>query len=203
MSENIVLISWPDAARPYKALSDIRGGTWNLNVQQAAILERTASGGIAIKDGANATIGLGSLSGGMIGALIGVLGGPLGLLLGWASGALFGSLVDVSKLADSTTILSAMSSFIPANGTALILDIHEESNDKLDAFVKESGGTMMRRPAADVRAEVATAAEAADAAAKEARRVIREKKWDQTKDKVEDAWDSVKARFKSTFSSEG
>ena len=50
---------------------------------------------------------------------------------------------------------------------------------------------------------MATAAEAADAAAKEARRVIREKKWDQTKDKVEDAWDSVKARFKSTFSSEG
>lgn len=202
MAANIVLITWPDSAKAYKALSDIRGGTWNLDVTQAAILERAPNGGIILKDGADAQLGMGSLGGGMIGALVGVLGGPLGLLLGWASGALFGSLVDVTRVQDNTTVLSSMSSFIPADGTALILDINEASEDKLDAFVKDSGGTLMRRSSEAVRAEVATAIEAADAAAREARRVLREKKWADSKEKVEDAWDNVKARFKSAFSSE-
>ncbi|MFV0601420.1 MAG: DUF1269 domain-containing protein [Brachymonas sp.] len=200
MSTNIVLVTWADSAKAYKALSDIRGGTWNLNVTQAAIVERAANGSITLKDGANTQLGLGSLGGGIIGALVGVLGGPLGVLLGWASGALFGSLVDVSRVQDDTIVLASMSSFIPAYGTALILDINEESSDKLDAFVKESGGTLMRCPAEAVRAEVAAAMEAADAAVAEARRVLREKKWSDSKEKIEDAWDNVKARFRSTFS---
>ncbi len=201
MADNIVLITWPEASKAYKALSDILGGSWNLDVRQAAILERADGGGLLLKDGSSNVIGLGTLSGSLIGAVVGVLGGPLGLLLGWSSGALFGALVDAGRAADTTTVLSSMSSFIKPGGTALIVEIAEDSEDKLDAFVTETGGTSLRRSAESVRAEVAAATEAADAAASEARKVLREKKWAEGKEKLDDAWDSLKARFHSAFGS--
>lgn len=203
MADNVALITWQEPSKAYKALSDLRGGSWNLDIRQAAIVERSASGGLALKDGASNVIGLGTLSGSLIGAVVGVLAGPLGLLLGWSSGALFGALVDVGRTADTTTILSAMSSFIKPGRTALFLEVAEDGEDKLNAFVKESGGELLRRPAEAVRAEVAAAAEAADVAASEARKVLREKKWAEGREKLDDAWDNLKARFHSAFSSKG
>ena len=203
MAENIAIVSWPEKSKAYKALSDIRGGSWNLNVQQAAIVERGNDGMLALKDGDDRQLGLGTLGGSLIGALIGVLGGPLGLLLGWSSGALFGSLVDASEAADDTTLLAGLGTSIKPGTTVLIIDLDEDSPDRLDAFVAESGGTLVRRPAAEIRVEVAAAIQAAEAAADEARRVIREQKKEERKEKREADWENLKARFKAAFSLRG
>lgn len=196
MAENIVLISWPDANRPYKALSDLRNGTWTFNLRQAVVLERKSDGGLLIKDGNSNSLGMGTFGG----SLIGVLAGPLGVLLGWAGGALFGSLIDMDRAADSDSILAAMSKFVAPGSTVLMLDVEEQSPVALDAFVSESGGTALRRSAADIRSEIATAVEATNAASREASRVLRDEKLDKAKDKLEQSWDELKNKFKHTFS---
>ena len=200
MAENIVLISWTDANKPYKALSDLRNGNWTFNLRQAVLLERKADGSLVVKDGNSNALGMGTFGGSLIGMLIGVLGGPLGVLLGWAGGALFGSLIDMDNAADSDSILAAMSKFVPPGATVLMLDVVEQSPEALDAFAAESGGTVLRRSAADVRAEVTAAVEAANAASREASRVLRDEKVDKAKDKLEQGWDDLKAKFKHAFS---
>ena len=200
MAENIAIINWPESSKAYKALSDIRSNSWNLDVQQAAIVERSSDGRLILKDADNNEVGLATLSGSLIGALVGVLGGPLGLLLGWSSGALFGSLIDAADVADDASVLTGIGTFVKPGSTALVIELNEPSNDKLDAFVAESGGTLLRRPVSEVRAEVASAVAAAEAAAAEARRVIREEKREERKEKREAAWEELKAKFKATFS---
>lgn len=199
MAHHIALITWDEPSKAYKALNDLRSGSWNFNLSQAAILERGSDGRITVKDGNNSSIGLGTLRGSLIGMLIGVLGGPLGVLLGWSGGALFGSLADMDAAADSASILAAMSRGIPPGGTALLLEVDEPGNEALDAFVAQSGGTLLRRPAEEVRIEIAAAADAADAAAREASRVLHEQKRSEARDKIEHAWENAKARFKKAF----
>lgn len=200
MAENIAILTWPEKSKAYQALSDIRSGSWNLDVQQVAIVQRDLDGTLTLKDGDDNNLGLGTLSGSLIGALIGVLGGPLGLLLGWSSGALFGSLVDAGDAADNSIVLSGMSAFIKPGTTVLVVDLNEDSNDKLDSFAAESGGILVRRSADEVRSEVAASIAAADAAADEARRVIKDNKKEARKERHQAEWEEVKAKFKSVFS---
>ena len=58
----------------------------------------------------------------------------------------------------------------------------------------------LRRSAADIRSEIATAVEATNAASREASRVLRDEKLDKAKDKLEQSWDELKNKFKHTFS---
>ncbi len=200
MATNIDLITWDEPSKAYKALNDITTGNWNFNLRQAYVLERKTDGGFVIKDGNQNVVGMGTLGGSLIGMVIGVLGGPLGVLLGWAGGALFGSLVDMDKAVDSTSILAAMSKSIPPGGTALVMEVDEPTTEALDAFAAQSGGTVLRRSAEEVRVEVAAAADAVEAASKEANRVLREQRHAETKEKLESAWDDLKAKFKNAFS---
>ena len=200
MADNIVLVTWAEPSRAYKALTDLRNSGGKFNIQQVAILERKADGTFAVKDGNNDAVGLGTLGGGVVGMLVGLLGGPLGVLLGWAGGSLFGSLADMSTAADSASVLVSMSKFVSPGNTALVLELDEADESALDAFVAESGGIALRRSAADVRAEVAAAVQAADAAAAEASRVLHKQRVAEGKEKVEHAWDDLKAKFKKAFS---
>lgn len=199
MPTNVVLVTWPEASKAYQAMTELRNQD-AVRVKNAAIVVRQPDGSFSIPDSANRNVGLGTLGGSVIGSLLGVLGGPLGILLGFTSGALFGSLVDVGRQVDDGTVLAAMSRSVPAGGTALVAEVDEDSPDAVDALVKQSGGTLIRRPLDDVRAEVAAAEEAAIAAAAEASRVLSEQKKAEHKAELEAKWDEVKAKFKSVFS---
>ncbi|QNP47925.1 DUF1269 domain-containing protein [Diaphorobacter aerolatus] len=200
MADNIAIVTWNNSSKAYKALTDLRNGSWDFDVAQAAILERNVNGSIDVKDADNAVIGMGALGGGLLGMLVGVLGGPIGVLLGWSSGALFGSLADADVADDSGSILAAMSRAVLPGMTVLLLEVGETTPEALDKFVAKEGGTVVRRPADDVRAEIAAAQDAAESAAAEARRVIHEQKKQATKDKIEGKWNSLKDEFKKTFS---
>ncbi len=199
MAENLILITWNEPSKAYQALSDLRNGSWNFNLRNAVVVERQREGQFVVKDGAANTIGLGTLSGSLIGMAVGILGGPIGMLLGWSSGALFGSLVDMNKAVDDGSALAAMSHFLPPGSTALMLDVDEQSDAAIDAFADNSGGMVLRKSADLVRAEVSAAEEAADAASKEASRVLRQNRRNEAKDKIEQTWDSLKSKFKHAF----
>jgi hypothetical protein len=108
--------------------------------------------------------------------LVGVLGGPVGLLLGWGAGALMGGAFDIDRAETSDEALTVLGRAIPPETTALIASVEEPSVEVIDEEMSKLGGEVTRRPVADVMAELEAAQQAADAAAAEARRSVREQR---------------------------
>jgi uncharacterized membrane protein len=183
--ENVVVVRFTEPSKAYEALSvlkesDADGG---IELKSAAVVERTAQGQLQIADSAENVGFVGTASGSLIGLLLGVLGGPVGLLLGWGAGALVGGSFDLDRADESDEALSVLGRAIPPGSTALIADVTEPAVELIDAKMDALGGEVTRRSVIDVVAELGTAHEAADAAAREARRTVREKrKADMTAD---------------------
>ncbi|MPM51456.1 hypothetical protein SDC9_98205 [bioreactor metagenome] len=211
MEKNVVLVSFAQESKAYQALSELKASVaaGKLELQNAAVVQRARDGTFAIKDGASdGGAGTGPLTGTLVGSLIGMLAGPLGVLLGGAYGALVGSAISVDKLQDRASVLDQMMNAMPPGSTTLIATVGEESHQALNTLSEALGGVVLRRPLEAVEQEVAAQEEAAVAAAKEARRVLREKKsaeWhgklDEWKDDVGEGLNKLKASIQNTFSS--
>src|SRR5262245_8002462 len=176
--ENVVVVRFTEPSKAYQALSELKesDAEGHIELKSAAVVERTAQGELQIADSADNVGLVGAASGSLIGMLLGVLGGPVGLLLGWGAGALVGGSFDLDRGEESDEALSVLGRAIPPGSTALIADVTEPEVELIDAKMSVLGGEVTRRSVVDVVAELGTAHEAADAAAREARRVVREKR---------------------------
>jgi uncharacterized membrane protein len=183
--ENVVVVRFTEPSKAYQALSvlkesDTEGG---IELKSAAVVERMAQGELKIVDSADNVGLVGTASGSLIGMLVGVLGGPVGLLLGFGAGALVGGSFDLDRADESDEALSVLGRAISPGSTALIADVTETEVELIDAKMDLLDGEVTRRSVVDVVAELGTAHEAAEAAAREARRTVREKrKADMTPD---------------------
>jgi uncharacterized membrane protein len=139
-------------------------------------VERTAAGELRYPESDDNVGPIGTASGSLIGMLVGVLGGPVGVLLGWGAGALMGGAFDLDRTVTSDEALGVLGRAIPPESTALIASVEEPAVEVIDAEMYGLGGTVTRQPVAEVMAELDAAEEAADAATREARRVVREKR---------------------------
>jgi uncharacterized membrane protein len=190
--ENVVVVRFTEPSnrftepsKAYQALSELKqsDADGGIELKSAAVVERTAQGELKIADSADNVGLVGTASGSLIGMLVGVLGGPVGLLLGVGAGALVGGSFDLDREDESDEALSVLGRAIPPGSTALIADVTEPAVELIDAKMDALGGEVTRRSVIDVVAELGTAHEAADAAAREARRTVREKrKADMTAD---------------------
>jgi uncharacterized membrane protein len=106
--------------------------------------------------------------------LIGVLGGPVGALVGWGTGALMGGAFDVGRAVTSDEALTVLGQAIPPESTAVIAEVEEPAVEVIDAEMSKLGGEVTRRSVTEVMDELEVAEQAADAAAREARRTLRE-----------------------------
>lgn len=198
---DVIAVTFDEDSKAYQALSELRQADHDgsVAVRSAMIVERRPEGGIHVKEGEDNVIGAGTAGGGLVGMLIGVLGGPLGVLLGFGTGMLVGAAVDVDRADVEDDALSQMGATIPVGRTALVAEIDEGANDVVDSRMIALGGTVMRRPAEEVLAELEAADEAAEASAKEARRVMREaKKTDRAgkRELTKEKWDERVATLK-------
>jgi uncharacterized membrane protein len=125
------------------------------------------------------------------GSLIGVLGGPLGILLGTSTGMLTGSVAAAAQAGDQDIALAAISEQIETGQTVLVAEVGEITAEVVDEAMSALGGTVSRRSALDVYDEIQSAKAAQDAAA--ARRVLREQRRAEHKDK----WEQFKNKMKS------
>jgi uncharacterized membrane protein len=159
MDDNVVVVRFVESSKAYEALSVLErlGDAGDLDVRSAVLLERSAEGGYTIPEGADSTSGFFMASGGLIGTLVGVLGGPLGVLLGGSLGALTGGSVEIGRAGDEDIALEAISREIEPGSTALVADVTEYTPMLLDTAMDGVGGTVSRRPASDVYAEVEAA----------------------------------------------
>ena len=210
MQNNIVLLSFGEDSKAYQALSELKQANAQNKIvlKTAAVVERNADGSLQIHDGyGDGAAGNAVLTGTAIGALLGVLGGPLGVLMLGATGSLLGSMVSLDTVAIRASLLEQITHGIPAGAVAVLAEVEESDDTAVGGIVQGlGGGVVLRRPVEAVMAEIAVAHEAQEAAAAEARKVLREKqkaewheKFDNWKeevgDKLTELKDGIKARF--------
>ncbi|MBS0475265.1 MAG: DUF1269 domain-containing protein [Proteobacteria bacterium] len=206
MQENVVILTFAEESKAYQALSELKAAAaqTRLKLVNAVVIDRDAATGFRARDGfSDGAPAEGPLIGTLLGSLIGIFGGPLGVLLGGASGALLGSAVSSSQAVDRASLIDQMLSAVPVGSTAVVATVGEFADEVLDGLAAKLGGVVLRRPAAAVMAEVESLREAEDAAAREARRVLREQrkdewsaKYESWKDEVQDKWEALKLKLK-------
>jgi uncharacterized membrane protein len=176
--ENVVIVGFTESSKAYQALSVLKkcDAEGRIGLESAAIVERTAAGELQYPESADNVGPAGAASGSLIGMLVGVLGGPVGVLLGWGAGAMMGGAFDVDRAVTSDEALTVLGQAIPTGSTAVIASVEEPAVEVIDAEMYILGGEVTRRPVAEVMGELEAAEDAADAAAREARRVVREKR---------------------------
>ena len=196
MDDNVVVVAFADQSKAYQALSQLRreGDAGRVELRAAGLLERGPDGTVRMPEGGDDASGIAVAGGGLIGMLIGVLGGPLGMLLGGYSGMLAGGVGAATRAEDQDVALDAISKQIEPGHTVLIAEVGEVATEVIDNAMSALGGTVTRRSAADVYAEIQAAEAAQEAADAEARRVLREQrraerkdKWEQFKNKLKEA----------------
>jgi uncharacterized membrane protein len=188
MTVNIIAVTFDDQSKAYKALSTLKGldREGRLELKSAAIVERDANGQIHVPEDADNVTGEGFAIGGLIGMLVGVLGGPIGVLLGLGTGGLVGGLYDVDHADAQDQTLAQVARHVPAGTNALLAEVDEFSVEVVDGAMKSEGGTVLRRSADDVLAEIEAAQEAAAEAQRQARKMARERKKAEIHDKYEE-----------------
>jgi uncharacterized membrane protein len=205
---NVIAVTFDEGSKAYQALSTLRraDGDGRVGIRSAVIVERQPEGTIRLQEGEDNAIGAGTAGGSLIGMLVGVLGGPVGVLLGLGAGMAIGAAVDLDRADDVDDVLSQMSKSIPVGTTAIIAEVDESAVEVVDGEMAALGGTVIRRPAEQVLAELETAEQAARASEKEARRVMREAKMAERAEKREQSkeeWDERLSALKDKLTRHG
>ena len=175
---NVVVVRFTEPSKAYQALSVLKesDAKGRIALESAAVVERSPEGALRIPEGADNLGPIGAASGSLIGMLVGVLGGPVGVMLGWGGGALIGGAFDIDRVVTSDEALTVLGQAIPPGSTAVIASVEEPAVEVIDGEMMKLGGEVTRRSVADVMDELERVEAAADAAAREARRTVREQR---------------------------
>ena len=194
---NVVVVKFAEASKSYQALSVLKDcdAQGRIEVKSAAIVERTPGGELHMPEGEDNIAFIGTVSGSLIGMLIGVLGGPVGVLVGWGAGALMGGTIDIVGVTKSEEALTALARAIPPGSTAVIASVTEPAIEVIDGEMAKLGGEVTRRPVVDVMAELEAAEEAADAAAREARKALHQKRKEELTTNLDARVESLKEKL--------
>jgi uncharacterized membrane protein len=195
--ENVIAVSFSEDANAYEALSRLKelDAKGDVEVQGAAVVVREDDGKIVTKDQIGDESVEGTVTGGLVGLLVGVLGGPLGVLVGGATGVLVGSLFDDDDTDQTESALADISKSIRVGSTGLLADVSEEDPVAIDAVMANLGGTVLRRSAGDVQAEVAAAEEAQREAKMQARKELRDARHNKQKTEIDAKLADLKAKL--------
>jgi uncharacterized membrane protein len=195
--ENIVVVRFDEAAQTHKAWDVLKQADADerINLKSAAMVQRTSEGVLHTVDDYDNLGPIGMGSGSLIGMLIGVLGGPVGVLLGWGAGAALGGAFDIDRSITSDEALTVLSTAIPAGSTAILADVEEYAVEVIDTEMKKLDGIVTRQPIDAVMREIGAAEDAADAAAREARRKVREQRKAELHEHADETATKVKEKL--------
>lgn len=149
--DKMIMVVFDTEAKAYeasRALADLhREGS--LAVYSGAVIAKDADGRVSVrKAGDQEPLGTGL--GMATGALIGALGGPVGIAAGAAIGAVGGSIVDLVNLGVGVDFLDEISRQLSPGKAAVVAEIEEEWITPLDTRMEALGGTIYRRPRAEL-----------------------------------------------------
>jgi FAD/FMN-containing dehydrogenase len=106
-----------------------------------------------------------------------------------------GSLFDIADVEDTDSALSAISDSVHIGRTALLAVVSEQSPEVVDAAMSHLGGTVLRRPVADVEAEIAAAQDAERKAKWEARKELLRGRQQRSKEAISTKVDELKTKL--------
>jgi uncharacterized membrane protein len=163
MDDSVIVVQFDEPSKAYQALSELNrvGREGRVDVKSAVLLERNQDGSVRTPEGSDNAAGFYLASGGLLGMLVGALGGPVGMLLGGSIGAMGGSVGELARADDQDVALQAIAERIKPGSPVLVAEVAEPAEEVIDEAMAALGGTVTRRPASDVYAEV-VAAENAD-----------------------------------------
>jgi uncharacterized membrane protein len=202
---NVIAVSFEDDRNAYNAMTALKqlDGQERVGVREAVVAVRGDDGQLVAKDSVGPT-GLqgmqGAAGGGLLGLLLGVIGGPLGVLVGGTYGLMVGSLFDLYDLDESESALGAISASVRLDHTALLAVVDEQSPEVVDIAMSGLGGTVIRRPVADVEAEIAAAEEAERHAKAEARKELVKGRQERNKAAVDAKVQALKGKLRDAQS---
>jgi uncharacterized membrane protein len=195
--ENVIAVTFTQDANAYEALSRLKeldsGG--HVRVTGAAVVVRGDDGGIVEKDQIGEESWDATAGGGVIGLLVGILGGPVGVLVGGASGVLIGTMLDQDDDDETESVLSEIAKSVRVGATSLLADVNEESTEIIDAAMARLGGDVLRRPVADVEAEIAAAEDAQREARKKARKELHDARHNKHKQEIDAKLAELKSKL--------
>jgi uncharacterized membrane protein len=173
-SANVISVTFEEDSKAYEALSRLKelDSQDQVGLRGAAVVARDDTGQILVKDQVDDDQLRGTATGGLVGLLIGILGGPFGVLIGGATGLLIGSLFDAEDADETESVLAELSRSIQVGHDALLAEVSEQSHEVIDTAMASLGGTVLRRPAGEVEAEVAAAEHAQREAKRQARKEL-------------------------------
>jgi hypothetical protein len=108
---------------------------------------------------------------------------------------MMGGAFDVTRAVTSDEALTVLGQAIPPESTAVIAEVEEPAEEVIDSEMSKLGGEVTRRSAAEVMDELEAAEQAADAAAREARRTLREKRKAEVHEGVEERVGKLKEKL--------
>jgi uncharacterized membrane protein len=199
--DNVLVITFGEAPEndqnAYQALTDLKqlDSQGQIGIAGAAVVTRDREGRLDVKSEVGDDPYVGIAGGGMIGLLLGIIGGPLGMLLGGTYGALVGSLFDLDEVDTTESVLGEIAKQVQPTRTALVAQVNEQSPEVVDAAIARLGGAVMRRPAADVEAEIAAAQEAQRKAEREARKELYKGRVEKSKADAHAKVEELKAKL--------
>jgi uncharacterized membrane protein len=196
-TRNVISVSFDPDNNAYAALTALKelDAQGQLRLESAAVIARTDDGQIVVKDNVGSVDYAGAASGGMLGLLIGILGGPLGVLIGGTYGLMVGSLLDLDEAERSDSALSQMSASARPGRTALLAEVDEQGPEVVDTAMEPLGGSVLRRSADDVEAEIAAAEKAQDEAKREATKELMRSRREHTKEQAHAKVEELKAKL--------
>jgi uncharacterized membrane protein len=174
-STNVIAVTFEDDSNAYEALTTLKelDSQRQIEIRGAAVVARDETGNIVEKDDVGGERQLtGTATGGLVGLLIGILGGPFGILIGGATGLLIGSLFDDDDADETESVLAEISKSIRVEHNALLTEVSEQSTEVIDTAMARLGGTVVRRAASEVEAEIAAAEHAQREAKRKARKEL-------------------------------
>jgi uncharacterized membrane protein len=194
---SVIAVSFEDDDNAYKALTVLGelGSQHRIDVQEAVVVARGEDGQVVAKDRLESPPVRGTATGGLLGLLIGIIGGPVGVLVGGTYGLFVGSLFDIYDADAADSALGAISSSVKVGHSALLAVVDEPSPEIVDAAMSDVGGTIARRPLADVEAEIAAAEDAEHKAKREARKELNRARRDRDKAAVNAKVEELKGKL--------
>jgi uncharacterized membrane protein len=195
--QSVIAVSFEDDGNAYKALTLLEelASQRRIDVQEAVVVARGEDGQVVAKDRVESSSPPATATGGMLGLLIGIIGGPLGVLVGGTYGLFVGSLFDISDADAADSALGSISSSVKVGHTALLAVVDEPNTEIVDAAMSDIGGTVARRPMAEVEAEIAAAEDAERKAKQEARKELHRSRRESNKAAVNAKVEELKRKL--------
>jgi hypothetical protein len=195
MDDTIVAVRFAEPGEARRAMHKLKqlDRDGRLRVREAALLERSGQGRIGVPREGQDEDGFFMPPGGIVSMLVEALSSPLGALLQRPAESFRGQGGPSPHDGEREVALEDLSRNLEPGVTLVVAEIADPDPDVLDSTLAGLGTTVTRRAAQDVYAELQAAQEAETTASDEARRVLREQRREERKDR----W----KRFKETVES--